>query len=135
MGGSRQVLVKVKAQKMEPMINNRYVSKLVSFITIQGFLLRYTSSSYVNFLLYGAMIKWKLINWNLFDKKNANFRKWFFFCFLIISLIKMKSRRHTVPIWKELNVFNTQILVWNKNLQNCRHSTKKYQYKKFLLRL
>ena len=47
----------------------------------------------------------------------------------------MKSRRHTVPIWKELNVFDTQILVWNKNLQNCRHSTKKYQYKKFLLRL
>ena len=47
----------------------------------------------------------------------------------------MKSRRHTVPIWKELNVFNTQILVWNKNVQNCRHSTKKYQYKKFLLRL
>ena len=47
----------------------------------------------------------------------------------------MKSRRHTVPIWKELNVYNWHILVWNKNLQNCRHSTKKYQYKKFLLRL
>ena len=87
------------------------------------------------FLLYAAMIKWKLTNCNLFDRINANFQKWFFFVFFIITLIKMKSRRHTVPIWKELNVFNTHILVWSKNLQNCRHSTKKYQYKKFLLRL
>ena len=43
----------------------------------------------------------------------------------------MKSRRHTVLIWKELNVSNKN----SKNLQNCRHNAKKYQYKKFLLRL
>ena len=54
------------------------VSKLISFITIQGFLLKYISSSYVNFLLYGDMIRWQLSNCNLFYRKNANVWKWFF---------------------------------------------------------
>ena len=63
--------------------NNLQVSKLVSFIAIQGFLLRYTSPSHVNSLLYGAMSIWKLRNCNLFDRKMQIFENdGFFLVFL-----------------------------------------------------
>ena len=65
-----------------------------------------------SFLVNGAMINWELISLNSISEiwqKKREFLKMIFFCFFIITLIKIKSRRHAVSTWKDLNVFNTQI--------------------------